>query len=225
MIKKIWGFLKRKQDKLNNTFLLIKEDGTKVYNPKIKGLKVEFVGSDNWCELHAPLPKFENSLIQMGWKGKFVMQKSKWKVKNLVVWRMAENTELTIGEDFSCEGVEIPMQCEFDLKVKIGNDCQFSHDVVIQPSDSHSIIDLKTRTVVNKGRDITIGNHVWFCPYSRVHKGCTVPDNCVIGVNSFVIKSLTEANTVNVGVPALPVKKGITWSRYNPSSIGEHVYD
>lgn len=212
------------------TFVLIKENGKKVYNPKIPGLTVELVGGGarhGLVELHEPLPKFENCLVQLyTWaNAKVVIKKSKYKIKNLTVWRMHSNCELLIGEDFSCEGVEIPLQCEPDLKVVIGDDCQFSHDVVLQPSDSHSIIDKDTKKVLNRGGDIIIGNHVWFCPYSRVHKSCSVPDNCVIATNSFVIKSLTESNTVNAGIPAKPVKKNVIWSRYNPGDLGEYAYD
>ena len=197
----------------NNKFILHLPNGRIVKNPIIPGLKVIFLGSDNFCELYAPLPKFINCEIQMTSQAHFILHESPYTLKNFIIWRMREKTKVEIGKNFSCVGVEIALLGEKNLKVKIGDECMFSHDVFIQPTDSHSIIDNKTKKPINFGKSITIGNHVWLCPHVHIHKGVTIPNDCVIGTCSVVTKPIEKSNCVAVGMPAKIIKEDITWAR------------
>ena len=197
----------------NNKFILHLPNGRMVKNPIIPGLKVVFEGNDNVCELYAPVPKFINCEIQMTRQAHFILHESQYKLKNFIVWRMRKGSKCEIGKNFSCEGVEVALHGEDNLHVKIGEECMFSHDIFIQTTDNHAIIDKKTKKPINFGKSITIGDHVWLCPHVHIHKGVTISNDCVIGTCSIVNRSIKKSNCVAVGMPAKIVKENITWAR------------
>lgn len=198
-----------------NRFVLRKADGTEINHPQIDGLKVTFLGKNNIVELYEPLPRFINCNIALRDEATFIMHEStpQHVVRDMTVWKMRRRSKIEIGKFFTCVGVGFAMHCEDDLHVTIGDDCMFSHDVHIQPSDSHSIIDLDTKKALNFGKDIVIGNHVWIAPDAFILKGSVIPDNCVIGAISVVSKPLFESNAVYVGNPVRMIRKNITWDR------------
>ena len=82
-------------------------------------------------------------------------------------------------------------------KIKIGDKCLFSDDVVFCSNDSHSIFDVDTKKNINsteeicKKREIDIGDHVWIGIRS------TILYNTKIGNGSIValISVLSPINT------------------------------
>ena len=136
--------------------------------------------------------------------------------------QMKEKCKLTIGENFICEDVKILMQDEPDITVSIGDDCLFSYDVVISPSDGHAILDEKGKAI-NPAEDIKIGNRVWLGMGTKVLKGSIIPSNSVVGAGSIYTNTSIESSTkrslaqpfgeIFVGIPAKSIKSGITWTR------------
>jgi acetyltransferase-like isoleucine patch superfamily enzyme len=225
-LKLKYKYLQKKPSKINynnNSLIIVREDGSELKNVEVEGLNVEFYGANNLIKLYAPLPKFVNSTIKMRDNATFILGPSKYHIKNLIVWPMRSGTEFKAGKNFSCEGLEVYLHGEENLKITIGDDCMFSHHVVLQSSDCHSIIDQETNKVINKGKNLSIGNHVWLSPYARIYKGCSIPDNCVIGINSFVIKNVGEGNSMYAGIPAKMVKSNINWSRLSPEDYEKGV--
>jgi len=196
-----------------NVFVLRKSDGTEINHPHIEGLEVTFLGKNNTVILHEPLPKFINCEVTLRDNAQFILHGSQYHVRNLVIWKMRKGSKVEIGKDFSCEGVQFAMQCEENLSVFIGESCMFSHDIHIQPSDSHAIIDLDSKKAQNLGKDIYIGNHVWISPDVYILKGSSIPDDSVIGAMSIVSKKLPDAHAVYVGSPVHKVRSNITWDR------------
>lgn len=96
--------------------------------------------------------------------------------------------------------------------IKVGEDCMFSHQIYIRTSDAHPIFDLNTGERTNHAKPVTIGNHVWVAPDSKIMKGSYIEDGCVIGTNTMV-NGVIASNSLAVGVPAKIVKKNIKWSR------------
>lgn len=205
----------------NNKAVIVYPDGSEENITYIEGLSINFMGDNNVFKLYAPLPKFINCAVHMTNSAEFILHESMYTLKNFIVWNMREGTKCEIGKNFSCVGVEIALNGEKNLQVTIGENCMFSHDVFIQPTDNHAIIDKKINKPLNFGGNITIGNHVWLCPFVHIHKGVSIPDDCVIGTSSIVVKSIEYSNCVAVGTPAKVIKKNITWSRSSAADYME----
>lgn len=97
-------------------------------------------------------------------------------------------------------------------RMYIGKHCLFSADVIIRTSDAHSIILDGTTQRINKGNDVHIGEHVWICNGTRVMKGSSIGNNCIIGSNTLVSGQQIEDNCLAVGNPCKLVKTGVNWS-------------
>lgn len=108
----------------------------------------------------------------------------------------------------ACEGREI----------RIGDDCQFAHDIQLWTTDHHPIYDLHHNRV-NMSKDITLGKHVWIGTGTLVLKGSDIVVGCIIGAHSVVSGRCDEEQSVYVGVPARQVKKDIFWERRFPEEL------
>ena len=217
-----------------NNFVLIKQNGEKVKNPDIRGLKVEFYGKNSTVEIHEPT-SFENCVLQLSSNDYVKISKTKHIISKLSTnGEIGKNCQLIIGEDFSCGECFLSIH-NSDIKVVIGDDCMFSTDITIRPSDGHAIVS-KDGKYLNKAEDIVIGNHVWLGMGAKVLKGARIPDNSVVAMSSVFLKSSyktkaksstpppAEIGTIFAGIPARAVKQGeFTWHRENCS--GYCVWD
>jgi acetyltransferase-like isoleucine patch superfamily enzyme len=206
----------------NNRIFLIKENGEKVEVKKIQGLDVEFLGDNSTIEICEPYSI--NSLeIKCSSNNKIKIGKNSAVYKKLSITpQMQEKCKVTIGENFICEDVKILMQDEPDMSVSIGDDCLFSFDVMISPSDGHTILNEKGEAI-NPAEDIKIGNRVWLGMGTKVLKGSIIPSNSVVGAGSIYTDTSIDSSTkrslaqpfgeIFVGIPAKSIKSGITWTR------------
>ena len=88
----------------------------------------------------------------------------------------------------------------------------FSNNIHIRSSDSHPIVDNETGEIINKDKEVKIGNHVWLAANCKILKGCVIEDGAVVGAHSIVTKQV-PSNTIVAGNPARVVKNNITWKR------------
>lgn len=119
-------------------------------------------------------------------------------------------SELRIGNIIYFANARIKLGGD-NIKISIGDDCLFAHEIEIWSTDAHKIYDLVSQKLINPSQDITIGNHVWIGRYASVNKGAVIPDGCVVGANSFVNKVFDEKNCIIAGTPAKIVKRNIRW--------------
>ena len=108
---------------------------------------------------------------------------------------------------------------ESETEFIIGNDCLFSDNISIWASDSHSIFD-DNGNLVNRGRKIIIGNHVWVGLNVSILKNVIIPDGCIIGMNSTVtsgVNKTIEPNCIIAGNPSRIVKRNINWKFNRPN--------
>ncbi len=120
------------------------------------------------------------------------------------------NREIIIGKDFKCNGVHLGLLGN-NRKIKIGDDCMFSYEIVCWNTDWHKIFDKNTKKLLNEEKDIEIGNHVWIGRGVSILKGAKIPDGCIVGINSIVTKPFEEKDAVIAGNPAKVVKHNIVW--------------
>lgn len=210
------AWLKRIIYRKTNTFVYVKSDGRKVFNPKIKNLKVKFYGKNNYVEIHEPVAISEKMYISC-YSGCRIMIRENNLIKSLAVYS-GNNTDLEIGKNNSIEDVIISLKNASKTKLTIGSNCMLSYGIFLRTSDGHAIYDTRTRQMLNKPADIVIGNHVWISADCKILKGVTVPDNCIIGTNSVVTKKFTEENCIIAGNPAGVLKRDVNWIK-NPTLI------
>ena len=114
---------------------------------------------------------------------------------------------LSVGRHFAISGTTAIICSQ---KIFIGDEVQFSWDSLVMDSDAHKIIDCDGELKENT-KPITIGSHVWIAAKCTILKGSTVPDNCVVGVNSLVNTRFSNTECIIAGAPAREIGKIGRW--------------
>jgi acetyltransferase-like isoleucine patch superfamily enzyme len=117
----------------------------------------------------------------------------------LIVRKSTSGTGCTL---LSCEGGQ----------VEIGEDCMMSAGSGIRNSDGHSVIDEASGARTNPARDVKIGDHVWIGLGVQVLKGVQMGTQSIAAAGSVVVKDV-EPHTLVAGIPARPIRSGISWVR------------
>ena len=115
------------------------------------------------------------------------------------------------------------MLYEDNSAVYVGDECMLSFGIEIWASDSHSIIDSKNKQLVNWGKEIVIGNHVWIGMRSILLKNSYIADDSMVGAGSVVAGKFKEPHCILAGNPARVVKKGFSWDSLRPIQYREKV--
>lgn len=133
-----------------------------------------------------------------------------------------EGQTVSIGDNFSCGGMEIQMNDENET-LTIGDNCLFSWGIKARTSDGHSIVDLVTNRAINLPKDIVIADRVWVGEDVSFLKGSKISSDSVVGSRAVVTKPFEESHVVVAGFPAKVVKKNIKWDRRRPSEYNSQV--
>lgn len=115
--------------------------------------------------------------------------------------------KLTFGENFT---ITAESSIIASNEIVFGTNCLMSWDCLIMDTDFHKIKN-EQGTILNNDAPIVFGNNIWIGCRSIVLKGSSIPNNCVIGANSFVSKKLESENCLYVGNPIKCVKENIKW--------------
>lgn len=215
-LKKI-PVVERYINRKNNVFVLIKKNGKKIYNPRIKNLKVNFWGKNSYVEIHEPFRMLERGYISCGDESKIIIKPFNFHKRLRVL--IGDRNQLVIGQNTTVEGLTIHQFNSNNTKVELGDDCQIAYRVSIKTSDIHSIYDKNTKKLLNYAKDVTLGNHVWIAADTTILKGSNIPNNCMVGACSLVNKSFSEENSIIAGSPAKVIKQGINWDRRGVDSF------
>jgi acetyltransferase-like isoleucine patch superfamily enzyme len=98
--------------------------------------------------------------------------------------------------------------------IVVGADGMWAHGVRVKTDDDHAIREVATGKRINAfGGRLIVERHVWLAADVQLLGDCRIGADSVIGLGSFVSKSVLPANSVCVGRPAKPVRAGITWTR------------
>jgi len=181
------------------------------------GLCIKFKGKNSTVELGLPLAKFSKSKITLANNSTVKIDSSWDKVKKLKI-SMADSQKCSIGKNFFTWGTEIIFSKGKGLEVNINEECMFSKNILIRPSDGHSIFDSKTGETLNHAKSISIGRHTWIAGDVTVFKGANIADDCIIGHGSIVTKPCETPNSIYAGIPAKFIKTGINWKREAPDT-------
>lgn len=205
----------KREKKKRNIFVLVKKDGRKILNPRIKGLEVQFNGGENFVKLYEPLPAFHNTKIVCGKKCRVVIGTSKYYIYDFTLDLPTERSVAKIGNDFSI--VSGNFFLDYRAKVIVGSNCMFSADVWLRGGDAHVITDENGNLLVAPSH-IVIGDNVWIGLKALLLKKTGLPDGSIVGTGAVVTKQFTAKNCVIAGNPARIVRENTYWNRRNLSS-------
>ncbi len=190
---------------------LIRRIANKIRHIKYK--KIVNKGQNNIIQM----PEWRTQICIHGNNNKVIIDKTAQFTGSIYIGApdsYTDNCVVIIGKNTQSNGTDIRLM-EDNSTVEIGSDCLFSTNVYIACSDTHSILDFDDN-LLNTGKFVKIGNHIWICQDARIGKNVTIPDNCIIGMGSIVTKEFTEPNCIIAGNPAKVVKKNIKWNKLRP---------
>ncbi len=131
----------------------------------------------------------------------------------------ANNCSVYIGQNTGINSLDLHIG-ESESCVTIGNDCMISYDVQLVCTDTHSITDMDNN-LLNRGKFIEIGSHVWICKEVKIMKNTKIPNGCIVAQGSTVTKQFEKENCIIAGNPAKIVKENIIWHRTRPENFGK----
>ena len=185
--------------------------------PKNRNIKIHIVGKNNVVnidkDLHIDSPI---NIFIVGDNNIVNIDKANLKLSLNMGYhdgREVYNSKFHFGKSYS--GTINALVIENGSSINIADNCMISNNIEIRCSDDHTVLDLEGN-VVNKAKDITIGNHVWLCKDVLILKNSTIPDNCIVGAKSVVAKRFDTPNCAICGNPAKVVKTGINWDGARP---------
>lgn len=193
---------------LKNIFTLSKVkvySGNKlIQNGKILNSYLRVKGKNNHIYIGTN-SRLENSKIKIKGKNNKIIINNECYIKGMNFETTAENIFFIIGENTSIQSIKIIMG---EGKIEIGKNCMISLDVEMRNTDSHKIF--KDNIIINKNKDIKIGDNVWIGTKVIVLKGAEVGNGSIIGAGSIVTGKFEE-NIILGGNPAHKIKEGIRW--------------
>lgn len=131
-------------------------------------------------------------------------------LSNLELWIEDNNGKIQIGYRTTIEGGHIA--ATEGHEILIGQDCMFSHDVVIRNGDSHSIFDADTLQRINSAKNVIIDDHVWLGEGVKVLKGSHISTGAIIATGA-IVSGFIENNSIFAGIPAKKINEKIFWKR------------
>jgi acetyltransferase-like isoleucine patch superfamily enzyme len=98
----------------------------------------------------------------------------------------------------------------------IGEDAQFSDEVIIQGSDQHPIFDLDSGRLLNGQRHhVRLDRHVWVGRRALVMPDVTMGEGAIVAAGA-VVTNAVPSHAVVGGVPARVLKERVRWAREFP---------
>lgn len=122
--------------------------------------------------------------------------------------RVENSAELILGNNVrGTKNIEI--YCS--ESIVFGDDVLIGWNVVFRDSDGHTIINIESGEKNKDKKNIKIGSHVWIAANTDILKGSTIPNGCVVGYRSCVLKAFETENVLIAGYPAKILKENIKW--------------
>lgn len=185
--------------------------GFKTENHGSGRFRNDIVGKNNMIFIGKGTTVFKSTIRIRGNNNRIVIGDNCRIRKNCSFWIQGDNCSIVLGNNVTMQYSNHFNCSEDNRTISIGNECMISNNIIVRTSDGHGIFDMVTKKRLNESKDVTIGNHVWIAPNTRIMKGAVINDGVIVGSNTMVTKSV-PANCLAVGMPARIVKENVMWS-------------
>lgn len=174
-------------------------------------LKVITSGENKYIRIEKNVSLKDCRFLFYGANNEVVINKNS-RLHNVTFWIEDEGNLIEIGEGVTTAGKVQFAACE-GTKIRVGDDCMFSHDIYVRTTDSHSIINDSIERI-NAAKNVLIGNYFWIGMQALILKGSNIANNCIVGARC-TVTSATKGNEgcIYAGAPAQIVKESINWNR------------
>lgn len=194
------------------------DENNEVDVPNLKYLKVRIKGKNNKVYIHHHVAPDSRIAIDVVGNNNVICLDT----ENLIhcnatlglIDKPIENAVFKIGEKTSINGLNVFM-VENNSQVSIGKECLFSYGIEMWCSDTHCVLDLQGN-LLNVGKSIEVGNHVWVGKDVHFAKNTKIPNDCIVGWCSNVTSLFDEEHVIVAGNPAKVVKRNIQWNSMRP---------
>lgn len=123
-----------------------------------------------------------------------------------------------IEKDVLCGDCRI-MLMESGSVLTVGAGTRIAEKTEIWLTDTHAIFDGDGK-LINRGREVTIGKHVWICTKAVILKNTRIPDDCIVAYGAIVSgRKEIAPGSILAGNPARVVRTGIHWSEKRPEVV------
>lgn len=122
------------------------------------------------------------------------------------------NTVFEVGKSTTIGSVEY-RTLNSNARCIIGENCLFSTGITIYNTDAHPVYDIFTNEIINKVREIRIGNHCCIGLNATILKNTQIADDSICGLGSVLSGKYEKPHCAIAGNPAKVVKENVTWSR------------
>ena len=139
------------------------------------------------------------------------------------VFRLWGECNISIGNNVTSNGVECMVNP--GGKLVVGEDCMFAN-AFIHVGDNHAVIDLDSGQLINYSDhpQVLIKEHVWIASRVAIFADTLVESGSILGAGA-IVKGNFPGCALIVGVPARPVREGVSWTRNLDGSAVEDVID
>lgn len=149
-------------------------------------------------------------------------------LQELVIKSMQENDLIAVGSYVTTAGKNTWISGNgagnATPAIIIGDDCMFSHDVVIRNSDAHPVFARATDRQINEpAASVCLEPHVWIGEQVSILKSVTIGAGSIVALGSVVTKDVPRFSVAK-GVPAVNFpNEDNYWSRSNSQPAKERA--
>lgn len=207
----------------SNTVIISNSIDRKKLHLSVKGKNNKIIINDCFILNNLTIQIFaENSFLEIGKGSGFNNFKILMGANNPNAGLLKNHT-MKIGENVSIEGALIVATCG-NTELVIGDNCMISDKISIYNADTHPIFKKNTKEIVNRSKNLYIGNHCWIGTGVTILKNTIIPDNSIIGAGSVVSGQFTIPNCILAGNPAKIIKTDVDWDKCGKGDYIENSF-
>ena len=169
---------------------------------------VQILGNNNTVYIESRCSFKDFRLIVRGDNNHITIKRGVWFLGGAI--SIASFSTLEVGERSSF-GPRLEFVIE-SAKVSIGDDCMAAAGLTIRTTDTHGIYNLEDGQLINRPKDVMIGDYVWFGKDATVLKGASIGACNIIAMESMFTKK-SESFELWGGRPAKKIRDNVMWSK------------
>lgn len=189
-----------------------KIDGKRRYNPN----NIIFKGKNNYVKFvtrdHKEHVDIDNSTITFFGDNSLVYICENLKgCPHIFNIEMYGNNYCSIGFKTIFGGFTQPTNliCTYKSNIYIGHNCLIADGVDIKTSDYYPIYNSHDTKIINKNRNIYIGDHCWIGLEALIQGNSKIGSGAIVGAKSIVSNLIIPSNEIWAGLPAKQAKENI----------------